>query len=85
MEIAWPLVGRLIDLLGSITRFAVPYCRGARDLITGHIGERTVSGKRIGRRSLRSGIRRGLEKDVQSEEEIAGREIENVEVKHSLK
>ena len=36
----------LIDLLGHITRLAdhaVQYSRGARDLIIGHVGERTTS------------------------------------------
>ena len=64
----------MVDLLGSITRlavYAVPYRRGARDLIIGHVGERTMSGKQIG---FKVGTRRGQEKDAQIEEEIAYKE-----------
>ena len=66
----------MTDLLGNITRLtvhAVSYHRGARDLIIGHVGERSASGKRIGRRSLRSGTQGGRDKDAQSGEEIAER------------
>ena len=74
----------MTDLLLGITRLAVhevPYRRGEQDLIIDNVGEWTESGKRIGRPSLRSGTRRGREKDAQSEEEIAGREIGNGERK----
>ena len=58
-----------------------PYRRLTQDLIINHVEERTVSRKRIGCRSLRSGTRRGREKDAQNEEDIVGREIRNGEVK----
>ena len=48
------------------------------------LGERTASGKRIGRRSIKPGIQRGQEKNAQSEEEIAGRENWNGEGKRIL-
>ena len=44
----------MINLLRSITRLAVhvvPYRRGSRDLVTGHLGGRTASGRQTGRRS----------------------------------
>ena len=56
----------------------VPYRCGGKDLIVDHVGERTVPGKRMGHRSLKPGTQRGREKDVQSEEEIAGRKRERI-------
>ena len=50
-----------------------------RDLSIGNVGERTVSEKRTRHCSLKPGTQRGGEKDTQSEEEIAGREIGNGE------
>ena len=63
--------------MGDITQFAVhtvPYRREARDLIIGHVGERTATRKRIESRSLKPGTKQRRRKDAQSEEEIAGRE-----------
>ena len=53
---------------------AVLYRRRPRDLIIGNVGERTALGKQTECPSLKPGTQRGREKDVQSEEEIAGRE-----------
>ena len=67
---------RNLDLLGGITRLAVhaqPYRRGVRDLIIGHVGEQTVSGKWIGCCNLKLGTQR---KRFRSRKRLQGGEEE---------